>query len=62
MNAQELREKTVTELNEIETQLREELFRLRMQHYSGQLQQVSDLRQKRRDIARVKTILTEKSA
>ena len=47
MKASELREKTEKELNELERGLRDELFRLRMKHYSGQLQQVSELRQKR---------------
>lgn len=60
MKAQELREKTAAELQELERQVRDELFRLRMKHYSGQLQRPSDLREKRRDIARIKTVLTEK--
>lgn len=60
MKATELREKTTTELEELERQVRDELFRLRMKHYSGQLQRPSDLREKRRDIARIKTVLTEK--
>jgi len=60
MKAQELREKTTAELQELERQVRDELFRLRMKHYSGQLQRPSDLREKRRDIARIKTVLTEK--
>ena len=38
MKATELREKTTTELEELERQVRDELFRLRMKHYSGQLQ------------------------
>lgn len=61
MKAQELKEKSVTELAALETELREELFRLRMKHFTGQLQRVSDLKEKRRDIARVKTILREKN-
>ena len=60
MKATELREKTMTELAELERQVRDELFRLRMKHYSGQLQRPSDLQEKRRDIARIKTVLTEK--
>lgn len=57
---EELRGKTVVELNELERELRDELFRLKMKHYSGQLQKSSDLRAKRRDIARVQTIRTQK--
>ncbi len=60
MKATELREKTTAELEELEPQVRDELFRLRMKHYSGQLQRPSDLQEKRRDIARIKTVLTEK--
>jgi len=59
MKAAELRQKTEKELVELERQLRDELFRLRMKHYSGQLQNVSELRVKRRDIARVKTVRAE---
>ena len=60
MKAQELKDKSTGELAELETELRDELFRLRMKHFTGQLQRVSDLKEKRRDIARVKTILREK--
>ncbi len=59
MKAQELRDKSAQELAELETQLRDELFRLRMKHFTGQLQRVSELKEKRRDIARVKTVLRE---
>ena len=60
MKPAELREKTDGELNELETELREELFRLRMKHFTGQLQRVTDLKEKRRDIARIRTILRER--
>lgn len=61
MKAAELREKTDAELADLEHQLRDELFRLRMKHFTGQLQSVNDLKQRRRDIARVKTILAERA-
>ena len=60
MKSSELRDKSPAELMDLERQLRDELFRLRMQHFTGQLQRVSDLRQKRRDIARIKTVLRER--
>lgn len=60
MKAKELNEKTTDELVALEAELRDELFRLRMRHYSGQLQKVSDMRTKRRDIARVQTILNQR--
>lgn len=62
MKAVELREKSMEELTELESQLREELFRLRMKHYTGQLQQSSELKERRKDIARIQTILAERQA
>lgn len=61
MNATELNEKTVDELK---TQLIEELkeqFNLRMQKSSGQLNQTHLLKQTRRNIARIKTVLNHKA-
>lgn len=60
MKAQELRDKSDQELVELEKEFRDELFRLRMKHFTGQLQRVTDLKEKRRDIARVKTVLHER--
>jgi large subunit ribosomal protein L29 len=61
MKAQELREKSVEELNsELLTQLQEQ-FKLRMQASTGQLQQTHLVKQVRRDIARIKTLLAEKA-
>lgn len=59
MKSTELEGKSVAELEELEKQLREELFRLRMKHFTGQLRRVSDLKEKRRDIARVLTAMTK---
>lgn len=59
MKAVELRGKSEAELVELERELRDELFRLRMKHFTGQLQRVSELKEKRRDIARVLTVLSE---
>jgi large subunit ribosomal protein L29 len=61
MNTNELREKSVDELSSLEQQLSDELFRLRMQHYTGQLDEPSKLKKTRRTIARVKTMLTERA-
>jgi large subunit ribosomal protein L29 len=60
MKAAELQEKSPAELAEMEKELRDELFRLRMKHFTGQLQRVSDLKEKRKDIARVLTVMREK--
>ncbi|WP_105746341.1 50S ribosomal protein L29 [Cronobacter dublinensis] len=61
MKAKELREKSVEELNTELLNLLREQFNLRMQVASGQLQQTHLLKQVRRDVARVKTLLTEKA-
>ena len=61
MKASELREKDVAELhNELESLLKAQ-FNLRMQHATQQLADSSQWSKVRRDIARVRTILTEKA-
>lgn len=59
MKATEMKGKSEAELVELERELRDELFRLRMKHFTGQLQRVSELREKRRDIARVLTVISQ---
>jgi len=61
MKASELREKSVEELNQQLLQQLENQFKLRMQNATGQLSQTHQLRVVRRDIARIQTVLTEKS-
>lgn len=60
MNAAELRDKQTEELFEELLRLRKEQFGLRMQDASGQLGQYHLLKQVKKDIARVKTIIVEK--
>ncbi|GAA4408147.1 MAG: 50S ribosomal protein L29 [Alcaligenaceae bacterium] len=61
MKASELRSKDATELNkELESLLRAQ-FNLRMQRATQQLSNTSQLGKVRRDIARVRTVLTEKA-
>jgi len=62
MKAQEIRELGKDELQGKEKVLQEQLFRLRFQKSLGQLDNALKLREVRRDIARVKTVLREKSA
>jgi large subunit ribosomal protein L29 len=62
MNTSELREKSVEDLNAELVNLLREQFSLRMQASTGQLNQTHLLKQVRRNIARVKTILTEKAS
>jgi len=61
MKATELREKSVEELNAELTNLLREQFNLRMQNATGQLEKSDQLKKVRRNIARVKTILTQKA-
>ena len=61
MKAQELREKSVEELNADLLKQLEEQFKLRMQASTGQLNQTHLLKQTRRDIARIKTVLNQKA-
>ncbi len=57
MKAEELRGKTPDELNDQLMTLRREQFNLRFQKASGQLENTARVRQVRRDIARLKTVL-----
>jgi len=61
MNAADLRNKSVDELNEEIIALRREQFNLRMQQATGELAQVHQHGRVRKDIARVKTILNDLS-
>ena len=60
MRAGELRELSVDELSQKEQDLKEELFNLRFQRATGQLENLMRLTQVKRDIARVKTVLRQK--
>lgn len=59
MKVNELREKNSAELNEELSALKEQLFKLRFQYATNQLDNPLQLRTVKRDIARVKTILRE---
>jgi large subunit ribosomal protein L29 len=61
MKAADLRSKTVDELKDQLLNLKKEQFNLRFQRASGQLENTARVRLVRRDIARIKTILTTKS-
>ncbi len=60
MKASELREKSQEELSETLHDLLKEQFNLRMQQGTGQIARHHVIRQVRRDIARVKTVMNEK--
>lgn len=60
MKASEIRELSVAELNEKLSNLKAELFNLRFQHAINQLENPMRMKAVKRDIARIKTIITEK--
>jgi large subunit ribosomal protein L29 len=61
MKVQEIRELGVDELRAREKDLDDQLFRLRIQKSMGQLETPGRVRTMRRDLAKVKTILREKT-
>jgi large subunit ribosomal protein L29 len=61
MKTTELREKSVDELNVRERDLQEQLFKLRFQRATGQMENKMKMREVRREIARIKTLLGERS-
>ena len=61
MKPQELRELSADELRTKQKELADQLFKLRFQHTLGQLENPMKLRNIRREIARIETLLHEKS-
>ncbi|WP_018995975.1 50S ribosomal protein L29 [Hirschia maritima] len=61
MKIEDVRAKTPDELVSELTKLKKEQFNLRFQQATGQLENTARVRQVRKDIARIKTILAEKS-
>ena len=60
MKARDLREKSIDELRNSETELKEQLFKLRFQKATGQIENPIKIRMGRKDIARVETVLAER--
>jgi large subunit ribosomal protein L29 len=60
MKAADLREMTSDELRDRETDLSQQLFNLRLQKVTGQLENPAKVGQTRRDLARVLTVLNER--
>jgi large subunit ribosomal protein L29 len=60
VKAKEIREMTDEQLEAALREAREALFNLRFQHASGALERTSEIRQRRRDIARMLTIARER--
>jgi large subunit ribosomal protein L29 len=59
MKATELRQKSQGELNTVLEELLKEQFNLRMQQGTGQLSRPSRVKEVRKDIARIKTLMNE---
>ncbi|MEQ1890428.1 MAG: 50S ribosomal protein L29 [Alphaproteobacteria bacterium] len=62
MKVAELREKTADQLQDEILKLKKEQFNMRFQKATGQLENTARVGQVRRDIARMKTVLTEQAA
>ena len=60
MELKKMREMTEVELNSELAKMKKELFNLRFQHVTGQLENPVKMREVKREIDRVKTILREK--
>ena len=61
MKATEVRAMTVEQLNEKLDSLKKDLFFLRMQHATNQLDNTSRIKEVRRNIARIQTVIAEKA-
>jgi large subunit ribosomal protein L29 len=60
MKVEKIREMSADELDHKEKELQEQLFKLRFQKSIGQLDNALKIRETRRDIARIKTILRQR--
>lgn len=62
MKAKEIRERTDEALTELQKQLEKQLFDGRFKNYTNRLNDTASIRRARKDLARVRTILTQRSA
>ncbi|MEI6152585.1 MAG: 50S ribosomal protein L29 [Deltaproteobacteria bacterium] len=60
MKTKELKDLTVEELLKKKKDVKEEVFNLRFQHSTGQLENTARMKLVKRDVARIETILKEK--
>lgn len=59
MKATEIRDMSLEEMKQKASDVEQELFNLRFQHGTGQLENTAKLKQTKRDVARLKTILRQ---
>ena len=62
MKIKELREMSVDELGARKRELRQEMLNLRLQQQSGQLENPARLRTLRREVARIETLITQRTS
>jgi large subunit ribosomal protein L29 len=62
MKAKDLRERTDEHLVELEKQLAGELFQARFKNFTNRLNDTASIRKAKRDLARVKTLLTQRAS
>jgi large subunit ribosomal protein L29 len=62
MKAKELRDRTDENLKELEKTLSSDIFQARFKNHTNRLNDTAAIRRNRRDLARVKTILTQRAA
>jgi large subunit ribosomal protein L29 len=62
MKVREIREQSLDELRKILDDLEEQLFKLRFQRSTGQIEDPTKIRKVRKDVARVLTVINERKA
>jgi large subunit ribosomal protein L29 len=62
MKAKELTDRTVADLQQLEKELTRELWKTRVDNFTNQLDDTAKIRRTRRDLARVKTVITQRQA
>ncbi len=60
MKAKDLRERTTEHLRELEKSLSGEVFQSRFKNFTNRLNDTASIRKTKRDLARIKTILTQR--
>jgi large subunit ribosomal protein L29 len=61
MKAKDLRERTTEHLKELEKSLGNDVFQARFKNFTNRLNDTATIRKTRRDLARVKTVLTQRA-
>lgn len=62
MKTEDIRERSTEELDVLEGDLRRQLWKARFDNHTNQLDDTSSIQKLRRDLARVKTILTQRAS